>query len=257
MMRRFLLFLLLCISFNALAVPHDWQMGFQEPVTATARHLIHMHNVTMVILTIFVAIPVICMLIYVMFRFRSSMHPNPTDFHPHWSIEASLAGAFFALSFCLFLWCALPLIREQKIIPKSDMTLKVVGHQWYWSYEYGDQKIAFDSRIIADKNLKEGMHRLFSVDNCMAVPVNKDITVQVTSTDVLHSWAVPQFGVKIDAVPGRLNQIPLKVEKPGRYYGQCSELCGVGHGFMPICVDVMKDSDFKKWLKNAKVKFAT
>jgi cytochrome c oxidase subunit 2 len=137
------------------------------------------------------------------------------------------------------------------------MTLKVIGNQWFWSYQYPDYDLAFDSYIIPEKDLKEGDIRLLSVDNQVVLPVDTTIRLQSTGADVIHNWAVPAFGTKLEAVPGRLNEGWVKVNKIGTYYGQCSELCGTGHGFMPISVKVVSKDDFKKWVEEAKLKFAS
>ncbi len=142
-------------------------------------------------------------------------------------------------------------------IPPADVTVKATGKQWYWSYGYPDQgKFEFDSLMIQDKDLKPDQPRLLSVDNEMVVPVDKIVRVQVTGSDVIHSFAVPSFGIKIDAIPGRLNETWFKATKEGIYYGQCSELCGKNHAFMPIAVRVVSDSDFNAWLEDAKKKYA-
>ena len=138
-----------------------------------------------------------------------------------------------------------------------EMTLKVLGHQWYWSYQYPDNgNFSFDSYIIPDNQLKPGQLRLLSVDNNLVLPINTKIRILITSADVLHSWTVPAFGVKKDAVPGRINETWVKINKTGMYYGQCSELCGVNHGFMPIAVKAVTPEDFANWVEIAKKQFA-
>jgi cytochrome c oxidase subunit 2 len=149
------------------------------------------------------------------------------------------------------------LLYYSDTIPKADMTVKAIGHQWYWTYEYPDHdNFTFDATMLADDERKPGQPRLLSVDNRIVVPVNKIVRVQVTADDVLHAWAIPAFGIKVDAVPGRLNEVWFKAEKTGVYYGQCSELCGVNHGFMPIRVDVVSDQEFDAWVSWAKKEFA-
>jgi cytochrome c oxidase subunit 2 len=142
-------------------------------------------------------------------------------------------------------------------VPKADLTVKATGKQWFWSYSYPDEKFEFDSILVQDKDLKQGQPRLLTADNAMVVPVNKVIRVQTTGADVIHSWAVPSFGVKIDAIPGRLNETWFKAEKTGTYYGQCSQLCGRDHAFMPIEVRVLSDQDYAAWLADAKKKYAS
>ena len=147
-------------------------------------------------------------------------------------------------------------LYSQDTIPEADVTIKAVGYQWYWGYEYPDENIIFDSYMIEDKDLKENQPRLLSVDNEIYVPVNKVVKVMITANDVLHAWALPSFGVKRDAVPGRINETWFKAEKVGTYYGQCSELCGIKHAFMPITVRVVSEEDYAEWLSGAKIKFA-
>ena len=148
------------------------------------------------------------------------------------------------------------ILYKQDAIPKADITVKAIGYQWYWGYEYPDENIFFDSYMIETKDLKENEPRLLSVDNELVVPVNKVVKVMITANDVLHAWALPSFGVKRDAVPGRINETWFKAEKVGTYYGQCSELCGIKHAFMPIEVRVVTEEEYQEWLLDAKVKFA-
>ena len=138
----------------------------------------------------------------------------------------------------------------------ADVTIKAIGYQWYWGYEYPDENIVFDSYMIEDSELQPGQPRLLSVDNEIVVPVDKVIKVLITANDVLHAWALPSFGVKRDAVPGRINETWFKADRTGTFYGQCSELCGIKHAFMPITVKVVTQEDYKKWLDDAKEKFA-
>jgi cytochrome c oxidase subunit 2 len=142
-------------------------------------------------------------------------------------------------------------------VPQADVTIKATGKQWFWSYAYPDQKFEFDSIMVQEKDLKQGQPRLLTADNAMVVPVNKVVRVQTTGADVIHSWAVPSFGVKIDAIPGRLNETWFKAERTGTYYGQCSELCGRDHAFMPIEVHVVTDQEYAAWLADAKKKYAS
>ncbi|OYZ90394.1 MAG: cytochrome c oxidase subunit II [Rhizobiales bacterium 17-65-6] len=159
--------------------------------------------------------------------------------------------------FLLVIITAFRLLHQELNIPPADMTVKVTGHQWYWSYEYPDNGgFSFDSLMVADKDLKPGQPRLLAVDNEVVVPVNKTVRIQVTAGDVIHSFAVPSFGVKIDALPGRLNESWFKATKEGVYYGQCSELCGRDHAFMPIAVRVVSEAQFNQWLEQAKQRYS-
>ena len=148
------------------------------------------------------------------------------------------------------------ILYSQDTIPKADVTIKAVGYQWYWGYEYPDENIIFDSYMIEEEDLKPGQPRLLAVDNEVVVPVNKVVKVLITANDVLHAWALPSFGVKRDAMPGRVNETWFKADRVGTYYGQCSELCGIKHAFMPITVRVVTDEEYKTWLDDAKIKFA-
>jgi cytochrome c oxidase subunit 2 len=148
------------------------------------------------------------------------------------------------------------ILYKQDTIPKAEVTIKAVGYQWYWGYEYPDENIIFESYMIKEEDLKENQPRLLAVDNEVVVPVNKVVKVLITANDVLHAWALPSFGVKRDAVPGRINETWFKAEKVGTYYGQCSELCGIQHAFMPITVRVVSEEDYGEWLSGAKIKFA-
>ena len=148
------------------------------------------------------------------------------------------------------------ILYKQDTIPKADLTIKAIGYQWYWGYEYPDENIIFDSYMIEEKDLKANQPRLLAVDNEVVVPVGKVVKVLITANDVLHAWALPSFGVKRDAVPGRINETWFKAEKVGTYYGQCSELCGIKHAFMPIAVKVVSEDEYEEWLSEAKAKFA-
>ncbi len=139
----------------------------------------------------------------------------------------------------------------------AEMTVKAIGHQWYWSYEYPDHgNFTVDALMLQDDELKPGQLRLLETDNRVVLPIDTTIRVLVTADDVLHSWAVPAFGIKLDAVPGRLNETWVRIEREGVYYGQCSELCGVYHGFMPITIEAVSKQAFAAWVEQAKVEFA-
>jgi cytochrome c oxidase subunit 2 len=150
------------------------------------------------------------------------------------------------------------LLFAQYDFPKADLTVKAIGNQWYWTYEYPDQgDLTFDAVMLEDNELKPGQLRLLSTDNEVVVPVNKNIHVLITATDVLHNWTIPAFGVKVDAVPGRVIRTWFRAEKTGVFYGQCSELCGGRHAYMPITVRVVSDGEFASWLEKAKKQFAS
>jgi len=194
--------------------------------------------------------------IYACLKFRASKNPNASTTSHNTAIEI-----LWTLVPCVILIImAVPsfkVLYSQDKIPPSDVTIKAVGYQWYWGYEYPDENIVFDSYMIEEKDLKPGQPRLLAVDNELVVPVNKVIKVMITANDVLHAWALPSFGVKRDAVPGRINETWFRADRTGTFYGQCSELCGIKHAFMPITVKVVSEEDYKIWLENAKVKFAS
>ena len=198
---------------------------------------------------------VLFLILYACIRFRASRNPVAST-----TSHNTLIEVLWTLVPCLILVVlAVPsfkLLYEQDTIPKADVTIKAVGYQWYWGYEYPDENIIFDSYLVDEKDLKENQPRLLTVDNEIYVPVNKVVKVMITANDVLHAWALPSFGVKRDAVPGRINETWFKAEKTGTYYGQCSELCGIKHAFMPITVNVVTEDEYNLWLEEAKQKFA-
>jgi len=198
---------------------------------------------------------VLFLVIYACVRFRASRNPVASKTTHNTFIEV-----IWTLVPCLILIViAVPsfkVLYEQDEIPPADITIKAVGYQWYWGYEYPDENIIFDSYMIEDKDLKPGQPRLLTVDNEIFVPVNKVVKVLITANDVLHAWALPSFGVKRDAVPGRINETWFKADRTGTFYGQCSELCGVKHAFMPITVNVVSQDEYNNWLVEAKQKFA-
>jgi cytochrome c oxidase subunit 2 len=194
---------------------------------------------------------------YVMVKFDARNNPTPSKTSHNVMIEI----LWTAIPVVLLTIIAIPtfkIIYFANEVPEAEFTLKVVGRQWYWSYEYPDHdKIAFDSYMIQDKDLKPGQKRLLEVDNRVIVPQGTVIRIQVTGADVIHSFAIPSFGIKIDAIPGRVNETWIKVDRLGVYYGQCSELCGANHGFMPIAIEVVTKEEFKQWIETAKTKFSS
>ena len=235
--------------------PREWQLGFQGAASETMRDIVNFHNNLLLPVIIGISVFVLFLMIYVSIRFRASRNPNPSKTTHNVAVEI-----LWTLIPCLILIVmAVPsfkILYKQDTIPKAEVTIKAVGYQWYWGYEYPDENIIFDSYMIETKDLKENQPRLLSVDNEVVVPVNKVVKVLITANDVLHAWALPSFGVKRDAVPGRINETWFKAEKIGTYYGQCSELCGIKHAFMPISVRVVSEEDYQEWLTGAKIKFA-
>ena len=244
------------IMANAFAdQPKDWQLGFQNPASDGMRDIVNFHNNLLLPIIIAISVFVLFLMLYACVRFRASANPNPSKRTHNVTVEI-----LWTLIPCLILIVmAVPsfkILYKQDTIPKADLTIKAVGYQWYWGYEYPDENIIFDSYMIEDKDLKANQPRLLTVDHEVVVPVNKVVKVLITANDVLHAWALPAFGVKRDAVPGRINETWFKAEKEGTYYGQCSELCGIKHAFMPITVKVVSEEDYQEWLSDARVKFA-
>lgn len=233
--------------------PHSWQLNFQEAASPVMEGLHDMHTLLLYIIT-GIAVVVFFLLGYILYRFHHRRHPNPIPFTHNTTLE--------------ILWTAIPVvilviigIPSVKLLHKmeapinAEMTIKAVGHQWYWSYEYPDAKnegkhFEFDSYMVEQKDLKPGQLRLLDVDNPMVVPVDTVIQILITAADVLHSFAIPSLGIKRDAVPGRINETWFSIKKPGTYYGQCSELCGAKHGYMPIAVKAVSKEEYQEWVKS-------
>ena len=235
--------------------PKNWQLGFQDSASQGMTEIVSFHNNILLPIIIAITVFVLFLMIYTCIRFRESKNPIPSKTTHNVAVEV-----LWTLIPCLILIVmAVPsfkLLYKQDTIPKVDVTIKAVGYQWYWGYEYPDENIIFESYMIKEDELKENQPRLLTVDNEIVVPVNKVVKVLITANDVLHAWALPSFGVKRDAVPGRINETWFKAEKVGTYYGQCSELCGIQHAFMPITVRVVTDEEYAIWLAEAKMKFA-
>ncbi len=252
---KIFLFLAFFNSTNSSFASVNWQLGFNDSVTSVMSDIVHLHDRILLPIIVAISVFVLFLLLYSIFKFRASKNPIPSKTSHNTFIEI-----MWTVIPCLILIViAVPsfrLLYKQDIIPKADVTIKATGYQWYWGYEYPDQNIAFDANMIDTKNLKSNQLRLLETDNHVVVPVNKVVKVLITANDVLHAWAVPSFGVKRDAVPGRINETWFKAEKEGVYYGQCSELCGSRHSFMPITVRVVSDKQYNEWLKESKIKFA-
>ena len=235
--------------------PKNWQLGYQKSVTSVMDDLVFMHDYILLPIITAISIFVLFLILYAVWKFKASKNPNPTK-----TSHNTLLEVLWTVIPCLILVViAIPsfkLLYKQDVIPKADITIKAIGYQWYWGYEYPDQKIAFEASMIETKDLKPGQPRLLATDKHVVVPVNKVVKVLITANDVLHAWALPAFGVKRDAVPGRINETWFKAEKEGIFYGQCSELCGIKHAFMPITVEVVSEEKYKEWVEMAKVKYA-
>ena len=256
-MRKLILNILLFILPTCLMAeqPKDWQLGFQKAASSGMEDIVWFHDYMLVPIITAITAFVLFLVIYACIRFRASRNPVASQTSHNTFIEV-----LWTLVPCLILIImAVPsfkILYEQDEIPPADVTIKAVGYQWYWGYEYPDENIIFESYMIEEKDLEPGQPRLLTVDNEIVVPVNKVVKVLITANDVLHAWALPSFGVKRDAVPGRINETWFKADRTGTFYGQCSELCGIKHAFMPITVNVVSEEEYNQWLEEAKQKFA-
>jgi cytochrome c oxidase subunit II len=240
--------------------PSPWQPGFQPSATPVMEDIASFHDALLYVITAIAGF-VLVLLLVIMVRFNRRANPNPSRVTHNTLIEV----VWTVVPIMILTAIAIPsfkLLFYQQNIPQADLTVKATGNQWYWNYAYPDNgKFDFDSRMLDEKDRaksKPNEPRLLAVDNDIVVPVNKVVRVQVTAdaAGVIHSFAVPSFGIKIDAVPGRLNETWFKATREGTYYGQCSELCGRDHAFMPIVVRVVSDADFAAWVEETKKKFA-
>jgi cytochrome c oxidase subunit II len=237
-------------AYAELGQPAPWEYKLQGSASPVMDNITSFHTFLTVLITI-ITLFVLALLAIVIVKFNARANPVPSRTTHNTLIEV----AWTLIPVLILVGIAVPSFRlmfQELDIPKADLTVKATGKQWYWSYAYPDNgKFEFDSLLAQDKK-----PRLLGVDNEMVVPVNKVIRVQTTGADVIHSFAVPAFGIKIDAVPGRLNETWFKAEKTGMYYGQCSQLCGKDHAFMPIAVKVVTEQEFAAWVEDAKKKFA-
>jgi cytochrome c oxidase subunit 2 len=239
-----------------LGQPAPWQMDLQEAATPVMETIAGFHYFLLWVIGLISAF-VLALLIIVIVRFNARANPTPsrtthnTPIEVLWTIVPVVILAAIAVP-------SFKLLFTELDVPKVDLTIKATGKQWFWSYAYPDNgNIEFDSLMVPEKDLKPGQPRLLTVDNEWVVPVNKVVHVLVTGADVIHSFTVPSFGSRIDAVPGRMNDTWFKATVTGMFYGQCSELCGKDHSFMPIAVRVVSEAEFNAWLVTAKQKFAT
>lgn len=234
-----------------------WQLDMRPAASPVMERVSVFHDYMLVLITV-VSLFVLGLMIYVCWRFSEKNNPNPSKTTHNTMIEV----VWTLLPVIILVAVAIPSLRllyymdKSEIEGQADLTIKIVGYQWYWNYEYPDSGIKFDSYMVQEEDLKPGQLRLLTVDNALYVPVGKKVRVQMTGGDVIHSWAMPNFGLKMDAVPGHLNETWFQADQEGTYYGQCSELCGVNHGFMPITVHVVSQEEFDTWIEQAKEKFA-
>lgn len=250
---RYIIFtLIVFISIPSCAgAPEAWQISFQAPATEVMKDIENLHNFVMLIL-FGVVIVVFLLLLYICLRFNAKANPVSNKFAHNVLIEV----IWTIIPAILLVVIAVPSFRTlyyAEKIPDADLTVKVVGYQWYWHYSYPDNgDVQFDSYMLQDEQLKPGDLRLLEVDNRLVIPAGRIVKFLITAGDVIHSFAVPAFGVKKDAVPGKVNEVWVKVDKPGVYYGQCSELCGVNHGFMPIAIEVVPEEEFESFVQSKK-----
>ena len=238
----------------AAAQPEPWQLGLQPKVTPVGEKIDQLHDILLIIITL-ISVFVLALLVYVCVRFRRSANPTPSKVTHNTALEVAWTGipALILVFIGLF---SFPLLYFQDKAVDPDMTVKVSSHQWYWNYEYPDEEITFDSYMIPDEELQPGQPRLLEVDNRMVVPVGASVQVLVVTGDVMHSFFVPALGVQIYGTPGRTNETWFQIDKAGVYYGQCNQICGLNHAYMPIVIEAMEPAAYEAWLANAKVEFA-
>ena len=236
------------------AQPKDWQITFQEAASENMTMITDFNNFLLILMTA-ISVFVLGLMLYVMVRFNARANPEPSTTTHNTLVEV----VWTVVPIVILVVIAIPsfrLLYFQRDIPEADMTVKAVGYQWYWGYEYPDHgDFAFDSLMLTDEE-RGDQPRLLATDTAMVVPVDTTVRVIVTAADVLHAFAMPAFGLKMDAVPGRLNETWFKAEKTGTFYGQCSELCGIRHAFMPIRIEVVSKADFALWVEEAQNEYA-
>ncbi len=234
---------------------HPWQMNFQPAASPVAERFHEFHNFLLVLITL-ITLFVMFLLLYVIVRFRASRNPVPSRTTHNTTIEV----LWTVIPVVILVVMAVPAFKLLYYVDRTheaEMTVKVTGHQWYWTYEYPDHgNLTFDSNHVLDADLKPGQLRLLSTDNHIVLPVGTKVRILVTSNDVMHSWFVPPVGVQMYAVPGRLNETWVEVEREGTFYGQCNQICGINHGFMPIEIEALSKDKFKQWVAVAQKKFA-
>ena len=244
---------------TGLGVPSNWGIDLQNPISEVAKDVYDMHFFVLIIITL-ITLFVLALLLWVCYRYSEKNNKNPSKTVHNTLIEI----LWTAIPVLILVVIAIPsfkLLYKQDVIPEPDLTIKAIGYQWYWGYEYPDHgNFSYESFMLqGEDEVEDGrpFKRMLTTDTIVVVPVNKIVRVQVTAADVLHSWAVPAFSVKTDAVPGRLNETWFKAEKTGIYYGMCSELCGVNHQSMPIEIHVVTENEFEQWVAESQKKYAS
>ena len=248
------MFFALMASPAAAQQPTPWQLGFQEAHSPIMEQMDSFHDFLLWVIFA-ISVFVLVLLLYTIVRFREKANPNPTKTTHNTLIEILWTVIPVVILFVIGFF-SLPLLYATDDVSDADMTVKVIGRQWYWSYEYPDHgDFTFDAFMVPENELKAGQPRLLATDENLVLPVGKKIRVLVTSSDVLHAFAMPAFGSKVDAVPGRTNETWFQIDEPGVYYGQCSELCGAGHAFMPLAIQAVPEAEFNAWVTKAQARF--
>ena len=237
---------------ETIGKPEPKGIGFQFPATELMRDLVWLDNFLLVIITV-ISVFVTCLLAYAAFKFHRSRNDTPGTFTHHSVLEVAWTVVPVGILVVIGAF-SLPILFKQQEIPEADITIKVTGYQWYWGYEYVDHDFGFDSVMLQKDELADYGYApdeyLLATDTAVVVPVGATIVMQLTGADVIHSWTIPAFGVKQDAVPGRLAELWFAAEKEGIYFGQCSELCGQAHAYMPITVKVVSQEQYDAWLSS-------
>jgi len=262
--KKVLFFLTSLFSFSGTTFadggPKPWQLGFRPPATTTMEKVVQFHDSFINPIIIAIALFVIGLMVYIIVRFSEKNNPKPSKTTHNTTLEV-LWTAIPTIILIIIAIPAFKLLYYSHYNPNTEMTIKAIGNQWYWSYEYSDHGIAFDSNMLCgtkeecdemSKETGKNHVRLLDVDEPLVLPVNKKIKVIATATDVIHSFSVSAFGIKIDGVPGRAQDTWFEILNEGTYYGQCSELCGMLHGFMPVMVKAVSESEFDNWVQNKK-----
>ena len=248
---------LLAAGTAGAAEPQPWQMGFQ-PAASPVMEEIHAFNNLLLWIISGIVVFVLGLLLYVMWRFSEKRNPTPSKTTHNTLIEV----VWTVVPVIILVIIAIPSFRLLYLTDRDpeneiEMTIKAIGHQWYWSYEFPDHgNFTFDAYMVADEDLEDGQRRLLTTDNALVLPVDTNIRILVTASTVIHNFAVPAMGLKMDGVPGRMNETWVRITKEGTYYGQCSELCGTGHAYMPIMIEAVSKDDFGQWVEQAKEEFA-
>ena len=251
----FLIFFIFLTKFADASEPKEWQLGLQEPSGIIAEMATDLHDFLLVVITL-ISLFVLGLLIYVCIKFKASSNPYPTKTSHNTVIEI----LWTIIPVLILVVLAVPsfkLLYLQETDKPFDMVIKVTGNQWYWNYEFPDEKVSYDSYMIAENEIKANQKRLLDVDNPLVVPEGKNIKFLITGNDVMHSFFVPSLALQVYSFAGRVNEIWTQIPMGEKtYYGQCNQICGVNHAYMPIVIKAVKEKDFKKWLEEAKVKFA-